>query len=56
MSIKEVIYDSDLRVLYPDLGHSDERRVIYDPEVIIKDLPSSNWSIHGIIVISKEGL
>lgn len=53
--LEEVRFDEDLRSTYPLLGHTDRRRVIYDPEAILKDL-SGNWIHHNVLSISEENL
>jgi len=53
--LEEVRFDEDLRLTYPLLGHTDRRRVIYDPEAILKDLPG-NWIHHNVLLISEDNL
>ena len=54
--LKEVRFDEDLRLTYPKLGHTDNRRVIYDPESITKDLSGEEWYHHNVLTILQGGL
>ncbi|MBI3623520.1 hypothetical protein HY212_05585 [Candidatus Pacearchaeota archaeon] len=53
--LEEVRFDENLRLTYPELGHTDRRRVIYDPEAILRDLPG-NWIQHNFLMITQDSL